>query len=143
MGLLENAFWQVGAPQGWDPILLAVPASYGMMATRSACGLYYRSASESVRLDQTDFQIQIAADIPPAHGVYKQICCFPGRTSMVILFQLFLLALVAMSFVMVVGVPVLYASNTNPDRNNKLILVGGLIWVGLVLAVAGLNYFVV
>jgi photosystem II PsbZ protein len=62
---------------------------------------------------------------------------------MVILFQLFLLALVAMSFVMVVGVPVLYASNTNPDRNNKLILVGGLIWVGLVLAVAGLNYFVV
>ncbi len=62
---------------------------------------------------------------------------------MVILFQLFLLALVAMSFVMVVGVPVLYASNTNPDRNNKLILLGGLIWVGLVLAVAGLNYFVV
>jgi photosystem II PsbZ protein len=62
---------------------------------------------------------------------------------MVILFQLFLLALVAMSFVMVVGVPVLYASNTNPDRTNKLILLGGLVWVGLVLAVAGLNYFVV
>ena len=62
---------------------------------------------------------------------------------MSILFQLALFALVAMSFVMVIGVPVAYASPQNWDQSKRLILLGSAIWVALVLLVGGLNYLVV
>jgi len=62
---------------------------------------------------------------------------------MAILFQLALAALVIMSFVMVVGVPVAYASPRNWEQSKRLILLGSGLWVVLVLLVGGLNYFVV
>lgn len=62
---------------------------------------------------------------------------------MAILFQLALAALVMMSFVMVVAVPVAYASPQNWDQNKRLIFLGSGVWVLLVLLVGGLNYFVV
>jgi photosystem II PsbZ protein len=62
---------------------------------------------------------------------------------MSILFQLALAALVIMSFVMVVAVPVAYASPQNWDQNKRLIFLGSGVWVLLVLLVGGLNYFVV
>lgn len=62
---------------------------------------------------------------------------------MSILFQLALAALVILSFVMVVAVPVAYASPQNWDQNKRLLFLGSGIWVVLVLVVGGLNYFVV
>jgi photosystem II PsbZ protein len=60
-----------------------------------------------------------------------------------ILFQIALLALVLFSFVMVIGVPVAYASPQNWDQSKPLIYLGSGIWIVLVLVVAVLNYLVV
>lgn len=60
-----------------------------------------------------------------------------------ILFQIALAALVLLSFAMVVGVPVAYASPQNWDQSKRLILLGSLVWVVLVFLVGGLNYLVV
>jgi photosystem II PsbZ protein len=62
---------------------------------------------------------------------------------MSILFQLALTALVLFSFVMVVGVPVAYASPQNWDQSKRLILLGSGIWAGLVVLVGVLNYLVI
>jgi photosystem II PsbZ protein len=59
-----------------------------------------------------------------------------------LLFQVALLGLVVMSFVMVIGVPVAYASPQNWDQSKKLILVGSVVWTLLVVLVGGLNYLV-
>lgn len=62
---------------------------------------------------------------------------------MSIVFQLFLFALVALSFVMVIGVPVAYASPQNWDQSKRLLFLGSGIWVLLVIIVGALNYLVV
>lgn len=62
---------------------------------------------------------------------------------MSILFQFALAALVIMSFIMVIGVPVAYASPRNWEQSKRLILLGSGVWTLLVLLVGGLNYFVV
>ena len=62
---------------------------------------------------------------------------------MSIVFQIILLALVLLSFVMVVGVPVAYASPQNWDQSKRLIFLGSGIWVALVIVVGVLNYLVV
>jgi photosystem II PsbZ protein len=62
---------------------------------------------------------------------------------MSILFQIALAGLVFISFVMVVAVPVAYASPQNWDQSKRLLYLGSGLWVVLVLLVGGLNYFVV
>lgn len=62
---------------------------------------------------------------------------------MSILFQLALAALVFFSFVMVVGVPVAYASPQNWDQSKPLLYLGSGVWVILVILVAVLNFFVI
>ncbi|MEM1255328.1 MAG: photosystem II reaction center protein PsbZ [Cyanobacteria bacterium P01_H01_bin.21] len=62
---------------------------------------------------------------------------------MSILFQLLLFVLVIWSFVMVIGVPVAYASPQNWEQSKRLIFLGSLIWAALVIVVGGLNYLVV
>ncbi len=62
---------------------------------------------------------------------------------MSIFFQLALAALVILSFVMVIGVPVAYASPQDWDRSKQLIFLGSGAWIALVLIVAVLNFFVV
>ena len=62
---------------------------------------------------------------------------------MSILFQLFLFVLVVWSFVMVIGVPVAYASPQNWEQSKRLIFLGSIIWGVLVIVVGSLNYFVV
>ncbi len=52
------------------------------------------------------------------------------------------LALVVMSFALIVAVPVLYASSEDVGRSNRLILVGGGVWVALVLLNWGVSFFV-
>ncbi len=62
---------------------------------------------------------------------------------MSIIFQLTLITLVFFSFVMVIGVPVAYASPQNWDQSKSLIFLGSIVWTVLVVVVAILNFFVV
>jgi photosystem II PsbZ protein len=62
---------------------------------------------------------------------------------MSIVFQLALTALVLLSFALVVGVPVAYATPQNWNQSKSLIFLGSGIWVVLVLAVGALNFLVV
>ncbi|HEY9810384.1 MAG TPA: photosystem II reaction center protein PsbZ [Halomicronema sp.] len=62
---------------------------------------------------------------------------------MSIIFQIALTALVLVSLVMVIGVPVAYASPQNWDQSKRLIYLGSGLWFALVIAVGVLNYFVV
>jgi photosystem II PsbZ protein len=62
---------------------------------------------------------------------------------MQILNTLSVLALVVMSFALIVAVPVLYASTEDSGRSNRLILIGGAAWVALVLVNWGMSLLVV
>ena len=62
---------------------------------------------------------------------------------MQILNTLSVLALVVMSFALIVAIPVLYASSDDSGRSNRLILLGSLAWVALVLVNWGVSFFVV
>lgn len=66
-----------------------------------------------------------------------------GEKMLSILFQVVLLALVLLSFVMVVGVPVAYASPQNWNQSKALIYAGSGLWFLLVIAVGVLNFLVV
>lgn len=59
------------------------------------------------------------------------------------IFQILLLALVSLSFLMVVGVPVAYASPQNWDQSKRLIYLGSFAWAGLVILVGVLNFLVI
>lgn len=61
---------------------------------------------------------------------------------MTILFQLALAALVILSFVMVVAVPVGLATPQNWDQSKRLILLGSGVWAVLVITVGFLSSFV-
>ncbi|BAY09621.1 photosystem II reaction center protein PsbZ [Calothrix sp. NIES-2098] len=62
---------------------------------------------------------------------------------MTIIFQIALLALVLLSFVLVIGVPVAYATPQNWVESKKLLWLGSGVWIALVLLVGLLNFFVV
>jgi photosystem II PsbZ protein len=62
---------------------------------------------------------------------------------MTIIFQFALIGLVLLSFVLVVGVPVAYATPQNWIESKKLLWVGSGVWVALVFLVGLLNFFVV
>lgn len=62
---------------------------------------------------------------------------------MTFIFSIALLALVLLSFVLAIGVPVAYASGQDWDRSRQLLWIGAIAWVGLVFAVGFLNSFVV
>nr|YP_002049134.1 Photosystem II reaction center protein PsbZ [Paulinella chromatophora]ACB42924.1 Photosystem II reaction center protein PsbZ [Paulinella chromatophora] len=62
---------------------------------------------------------------------------------MQLLNTLTVLALVVMSFALIVAVPVLYASSQDSGRANRLILLGGVAWTALVLVNWGMSFFVV
>jgi photosystem II PsbZ protein len=60
-----------------------------------------------------------------------------------VIFQLLLTSLVFFSFVMLVYVPVAYASPQNWEQSKPLLYLGSTIWVALVVLVAIFNFFVV
>jgi photosystem II PsbZ protein len=66
-----------------------------------------------------------------------------GEAKMTVLFQISLISLVLISFVLVVGVPVAYATPQNWVESKKLLWVGSGVWIALVLLVGVLNFFVV
>lgn len=60
-----------------------------------------------------------------------------------ILFDLLLAALVILSFALVVGVPVAYATPQNWEQSKSLIWVGSGLWAVLVILVGVFNFLVV
>ncbi len=60
-----------------------------------------------------------------------------------VVFQIFLVALVLFSLLMVIGVPVAYASPQNWNQSKPLIYLGSAVWAILVVIVAILNFFVI
>lgn len=62
---------------------------------------------------------------------------------MTILFQLVLTILVLFSFLMIVYVPVAFATPQNWDQSKPLLFIGSGLWILLVILVAILNSFVV
>jgi photosystem II PsbZ protein len=66
-----------------------------------------------------------------------------GEAKMTIIFQFALVALVLLSFVMVVGVPVAYATPQNWVESKRLLWLGSGVWVALVVLVGILNFFVI
>ncbi|MEB3829249.1 photosystem II reaction center protein PsbZ [Phormidium sp. CCY1219] len=62
---------------------------------------------------------------------------------MSILFQLALAALVILSFAMVIGVPVAYASPQYWNQSKPLLFIGSGVWLALVVLVGVLNFLVV
>ncbi|MBD2663148.1 photosystem II reaction center protein PsbZ [Richelia sinica] len=62
---------------------------------------------------------------------------------MSIIFQVALISLVLLSFALVVGVPVAYATPQNWVESKKLLWVGSGVWIALVIVVGVLNFFVV
>jgi photosystem II PsbZ protein len=66
-----------------------------------------------------------------------------GEAKMTIIFQFALVALVLLSFILVVGVPVAYATPQNWVESKRLLWIGSGVWVALVLLVGILNFLVV
>ena len=62
---------------------------------------------------------------------------------MTLLFQITLFALIAVSFLLVVGVPVVFASPNGWTENKRVVFSGLGLWILLVFAVGVLNSFVV
>ncbi|MBD2576511.1 photosystem II reaction center protein PsbZ [Oscillatoria sp. FACHB-1406] len=62
---------------------------------------------------------------------------------MFFIFQVALLSLVFLSFAMVIGVPVAYASPQNWEQSKNLIFLGSGVWAVLVIVVGILNFFVI
>ena len=62
---------------------------------------------------------------------------------MTLIFQFTLFALIALSFLLVVGVPVVFASPEGWTENKRVVFSGLGLWILLVFAVGVLNSFVV
>ena len=62
---------------------------------------------------------------------------------MIFTFQVALLALILFSFLMVVTVPVIFASSNAWNENKNLVLLGAITWAVLVFIVGTLNYFLI
>ena len=60
-----------------------------------------------------------------------------------ILFQLALVTLVFLSFAMIIGVPVAYATPQNWGESKRLLWIGSIAWFGLVILIGILNFLVV
>ena len=59
------------------------------------------------------------------------------------LFQYALVALVFLSFALVIGVPVAYATPQNWVESKRLLWIGSIAWFGLVIVIGVLNFLVV
>jgi len=62
---------------------------------------------------------------------------------MILIFQLSVFSLIALSFLLVIGVPVAFASPNGWSQNKGLVLSGTGVWFLLIFLVGILNSFVV
>lgn len=58
-------------------------------------------------------------------------------------FQLSVLALILFSLLMVIAVPVIFASANGWEKNKNFLFVSSFIWIALVFTVAVLNSFII
>lgn len=58
-------------------------------------------------------------------------------------FQISILALIALSFLLVIAVPVIFASPNGWNENKNFITLGVTAWALLVFIIGSLNYFVI
>nr|QGS64989.1 photosystem II protein Z [Microcycas calocoma]QKN99116.1 photosystem II protein Z [Microcycas calocoma] len=65
-----------------------------------------------------------------------------GITTMTIAFQLAVFALIAISFLLVIGVPVVLASPDGWSSSKNVLFSGASLWIGLVFLVGILNSFI-
>nr|AEW12954.1 photosystem II protein Z [Colacium vesiculosum] len=63
--------------------------------------------------------------------------------SILLVFQASLLALILFSLVLIIVVPVTLAAPNGWDNNKNYILLGGVIWLNLVILIGILNFYVV
>nr|YP_006234222.1 photosystem II protein Z [Eutreptiella gymnastica]CCE26510.1 photosystem II protein Z [Eutreptiella gymnastica] len=61
----------------------------------------------------------------------------------ILVFQFSILALIALSFLMVIAVPVVFATPEGWNSNKNYILTGAAAWAGLVFVVGSLNSVVI
>uniref|UniRef100_A0AAT9UUT1 Photosystem II reaction center protein Z n=1 Tax=Pallavicinia longispina TaxID=280536 RepID=A0AAT9UUT1_9MARC len=61
---------------------------------------------------------------------------------MTIVFQLAMFALIVISFLLVIGVPVVLASPAGWSSNKNVVFSGTSLWIGLVFLVGILNSFI-
>ena len=62
---------------------------------------------------------------------------------MTLIFQFTLLAFIGMSFLLVIGVPTVFASPNGWTENKRVVFSGVGVWILLVFAVGVLNSFVI
>jgi photosystem II PsbZ protein len=60
----------------------------------------------------------------------------------ILTFQASILFLIILSFLMIIGVPVIFASPNGWNENKNYIILSSAIWTGLVLIVGILNSFI-
>lgn len=76
-------------------------------------------------------------------GWYRQLIPYvEGIGTMTIAFQFALFALIATSFLLVVGVPVAFASPGGWSSSKNIVFSGASLWIGLVFSVGILNSFI-
>jgi photosystem II PsbZ protein len=66
-----------------------------------------------------------------------------GEAPMFIIFQLAIVALVLLSFALIIGVPVAYATPQYWGESKRLLWIGSIAWFGLVFLIGALNFLVV
>jgi photosystem II PsbZ protein len=74
-------------------------------------------------------------------NIFNVIKLFIGK-NMVIVLQLLVFALTALSTVLVIGIPVILASPGQWEQSKNLVFTGTGVWVGLVFATGFLNSLV-
>jgi photosystem II PsbZ protein len=57
--------------------------------------------------------------------------------------QISVLALIALSFLLIIAVPVTFASPNGWNENKNYIVLATTCWIGLVFLIGGLNYFII
>ena len=60
-----------------------------------------------------------------------------------LIFQLSLFALIFLSFVLVVAVPVVFAAPNGWNENRSYIVLGATVWIALIFLIGILNYFII
>lgn len=57
--------------------------------------------------------------------------------------QISVLALIGLSFLLIIAVPVTFASPNGWNENKSYIVIGATCWITLVFLIGGLNYFII
>lgn len=59
------------------------------------------------------------------------------------IYQISILSLIGLSFLLIIAVPVTFASPNGWNENKNYIVIGTTSWIILVFLIGGLNYFII